>query len=237
MIVLFVGLVTISVAMIGFRRWQTGIAIQLLEGRGLSETEAKQHIAMVKQRNKIPIFADAPVIAGLNSGQQIVTTEQRNQQNQDAEYQSIYGAKSMSSPSTAAFAPPPSNIAPSGFAAQGTQYSSGLQTAAADAMAMFAEEENEEIIETNTESGVIEKVTQVVSGGIELPHQVKSKFEMEDAEVPLPSETEVENTEDTAIQKVYCPHCSANFKITIPEHDEVVVACPQCAKDFKLRFA
>ena len=77
MVALFIGLVTISVAMIGFRKWQTGIAIQLLEGRGLSELEAKQHIALVKQRNKIPIFADAPVIAGLESGQQILTSEQR----------------------------------------------------------------------------------------------------------------------------------------------------------------
>ena len=52
--------------------------------------------------------------------------------------------------SNAAFAPPPSSVAPSGFAPQATQYSAGLQTAAKDAMAMFAEEENEEIIETNT---------------------------------------------------------------------------------------
>ena len=96
MVALFIGLVTISVAMIGFRKWQTGIAIQLLEGRGLSELEAKQHIAMVKQRNKIPIFADAPVIAGLESGQQILTSEQRVQQNQDAEYQSIYGGSATS---------------------------------------------------------------------------------------------------------------------------------------------
>ena len=52
---LFLGLVTISVAMIGFRRWQTNIAIQLLQGRGLSEPEALQHIAMVKKRRKIPL--------------------------------------------------------------------------------------------------------------------------------------------------------------------------------------
>jgi hypothetical protein len=240
MVVLFVGLVTISVAMIGFRKWQTGIAIQLLEGRGLSEVEARQHIAMVKQRNKIPIFADAPVIAGIASGQEIVTSEVRNQQNQDAEYQSIYGSPTASSPSTAAFAPPQStNVPVSGFAPKPVQYGVGLQTAAADAMAMFAEEENEEIIETNTDSDVIEKVTQVVSGGIELPHQIKSKLEIGD--VPEQSSTPTMQTDekivDSAIQKVSCPHCSASFNITIPEHDEVVVACPSCTKDFKLRFA
>jgi len=106
-------------------------------------------------------------------------------------------------------------------------------------MAMFAEEENEEIIETNTDSDVIEKVTQVVSGGIELPHQIKSKLEIGD--VPEQSSTPTMQTDekivDSAIQKVSCPHCSASFNITIPEHDEVVVACPSCTKDFKLRFA
>ena len=106
-------------------------------------------------------------------------------------------------------------------------------------MAMFAEEENEEIIETNTDSEIVEKVTQVVSGGIELPHQVKSKLEMTDAKenASISSGAEEEIVEDTAIQKVSCPHCSANFNIAIPEHDEVVVACPSCNKDFKLRFA
>ena len=240
MVALFIGLVTISVAMIGFRKWQTGIAIQLLEGRGLSELEAKQHIAMVKQRNKIPVFADAPVIAGLESGQQILTSEQRAQQNQDAEYQSIYGGSATSSQSNAAFAPPPSSVAPSGFAPQATQYSAGLQTAAEDAMAMFAEEENEEIIETNTDSEVVEKVTQVLSGGIQLPHQVKAKIETQN-DLPEESTTQSkpiqEQVEDNMIQTVSCPHCSANFKITIPEHDEVIVACPSCNKDFKLRFA
>ena len=238
MVVLFVGLVTISTAMIGFRKWQTGIAIQLLEGRGLSELEARQHIAMVKQRNKIPIFADAPVIAGLESGQQILTKEQRLQQKQDDEYQSIYGA-STSSTASSAFAPPPANALTSGFAPQTTQYNVGLQTAAADAMAMFAEEENEEIIETNTDSEIVEKVTQVVSGGIELPHQVKSKLEMSDAKenASISSGAEEEFIEGPEIQKVSCPLCFANFNIAIPEHDEVVVACPSCNKDFKLRFA
>ncbi len=240
MVALFIGLVTISVAMIGFRRWQTGIAIQLLEGRGLSELEAKQHIAMVKNRNKIPIFADAPVIAGLESGQQILTSEQRAQQNQDSEYQSIYGGSGTSSQSSGAFSPPHSSFAPSGFASQSTQYSAGLQTAASDAIAMFAEEENEEIIETNTDTETIEKVTQVVSGGVELPHQVKAKLETKN---DVPEEAKVrpqpiqEQLEDSTIQMVSCPHCSANFKITIPEHDEVVVACPSCNRDFKLRFA
>ena len=106
-------------------------------------------------------------------------------------------------------------------------------------MAMFAEEENEEIIETNTDSRVTEKVTQVVSGGIELPHQIKSKLEMSDIpeQTSTPSIPSDDKSVDSEIEKVSCPHCSASFNIVIPEHDEVVVACPSCTKDFKLRFA
>ena len=239
MVAMFVGVITISVAMIGFRRWQAGIAVQLLQGRGLSEAEAKQHIAMVKQRTKIPIFADASVIAGLDSGQQIVTSEQKSQQRQDAEYQSIYGNSSNQSQASESFAPPTNMYAPSGFAPTQSQYGMGTQSAAADAMAMFAEEENEEIIETNKQEGVIEKVTKVISGGIELPHQVKSQIEVNDMEED--QHLSVESTEDFStenqnVQQVSCPLCSSNFKIEIPDVDEAIVECPTCNQDFMLRF-
>ena len=239
MVAMCVGGITISVAMIGFRRWQAGIAVQLLMGRGLSEAEAKQHIAMVKQRTKIPIFADASVIAGLDSGQQIVTSEQKSQQRQDAEYQSIYGNSSNQSQASESFAPPTNMYAPSGFAPTQSQYGMGTQSAAADAMAMFAEEENEEIIETNKQEGVIEKVTKVISGGIELPHQVKSQIEVNDMEED--QQLSVESTEDFStenqnVQQVSCPLCSSNFKIEIPDVDEAIVECPTCNQDFMLRF-
>ena len=65
MVVLFVVVITLAVAMIGYRRWQYGIAIELLEGRGLSKQESIQHIKSVKQQTNVPIFASAAVIAGL----------------------------------------------------------------------------------------------------------------------------------------------------------------------------
>ena len=237
---LFLGLVTISVAMIGFRRWQTGIAVQLLQGRGLSEAEALQHIDMVRRRGKIPLFADAPVLAGLDSGQQIVTSEQRSQQTQDAEYQSIYGAPVKQEASNAAFAPPVSIQPSPSFQTNTNDYISASQSAAADAMAMFAEEENEEIIETNTQEGVVDKVTKVVSGGVALPHQVKSEIEplnQEPEHDSLENESAVEQEDNSMIQQVACPHCPTKFNIAIPDADEAVVACPTCREDFILRFA
>ena len=238
MVAMFVGLVTISVAMIGFRRWQARIAVQLLQGRGLSEAEAKQHIAMVKQRSKVPLFADASVIAGLDSGQQIATSEQKSQQRQDAEYASIYGNSSNQSQTSETFAPRTNMYAPSGFAPTQNQFGMGTQSAAADAMAMFAEEENEEIIETNKQEGVIEKVTKVISGGVELPHQVKSQIDVSDMVEDQQSYFEAtENiTDNENIQQVSCPLCSSNFNIAIPDVDEAIVECPTCNQDFKLRF-
>ena len=260
-VALFLGLVTISVAMIGFRKWQIGIAVQLLQGRGLSESEALQHIQMVRRRGKIPLFADAPVLAGLDSGQQVVTNEQRIQQDQDAEYQSIYGAPIKQTESPAAFAPP-ATIQPSpSFVTNHNQYPSASQSAAADAMAMFAEEENQEIIETNTAADIVETVTQVVSGGIALPHQVKAEIEplnaelskdiMSEKSVDIPVEKPAENVAlsgddltvpiagsgEPVIQRVSCPHCATKFNIAIPDADEAVVACPSCGEDFMLRFA
>ena len=235
---LFLGLVTISVAMIGFRRWQTNIAVQLLQGRGLSEPEALQHIAMVKKRRKIPLFADAPVLAGLESGQEIVTSEDRAKQSLDAEYESIYGS-SDSEQSSSAFAPP-STIQPSpSFAPQFSQYASATNSAAADALAMFAEEENQEIIETNTDDRVVERVTKVVSGGVELPHRVKSDIapkEIQPVDLSDKELVEDELPSKKIIQRVSCPNCSTSFNIAIPDADEAVVACPSCTQDFIVRF-
>ena len=55
MVVLFVVVITLAVAMIGYRRWQYGIAIELLEGRGLSKQESIQHINSVKQQTGAPL--------------------------------------------------------------------------------------------------------------------------------------------------------------------------------------
>ena len=216
---------------------------------------------MVRRRGKIPLFADAPVLAGLDDGQQVVTSEQRIQQDQDSEYQSIYGAQVNQTESTAAFAPP-ATIQPSpSFVTNHNQYPSASQSAAADAMAMFAEEENQEIIETNTAADIVETVTKVVSGGIALPYQVKAEIEPLNADVKKdfssenPADIPVQNpaepiaksddnlteliaaADEPVIQQVSCPHCATKFNIAIPDADEAVVACPSCGEDFMLRFA
>jgi len=229
-VVLFVIAITMAVAMIGYRKWQYGLALELLEGRGLSQAESKQHISMVKERNKVPIFAAASIIAGLESGEKIVTKEERQEQQTQSMYQSIYGSSTQSPPQeTSGFAPTINAYAPSSFAPPQAQYSTGTQEAAAAARAMFVEEENQEIIETNTDGLTEIQTTEVISGGIELPPQAKNTL----------SATEMKETEvnvEEPIKSINCPSCSTIFKIRIPDVEEAVVGCPSCSTDFKLRF-
>lgn len=240
MVVLFVVVITLAVAMIGYRRWQYGIAIEILEGRGLSKQESVMHINSVKQETKVPIFASATVIAGLEQSVPIETSDQKAEKIKQAQYDSIYGAGSeSSSKQDSAFAPPQNAVqgaglnpltsmgATSAFAPPQQQFSSGSQTAAADAMAMFAEEENQEIIETNTVEENQLPTTRVVSGGISLPHQVKSQIE---------ETTSTQKSDNDPLMEISCPSCQYAFKIKTPNVSSAVVACPSCNKDFKLKF-
>ncbi|MFL2881786.1 MAG: hypothetical protein ACJ0CN_01275 [Candidatus Poseidoniaceae archaeon] len=233
---LFAFVVVMAVSMIGYRRWQTGIAVQLLQGRGLSEQEAKQHITMVKQKTRIPIFADAAQISGLDSNIEVTTKDSQQEQMHQAEYQSIYGGNNQAQSNTgSAFAPPANTYAPAYVSTPQPQYNTATHTAASDALAMFEEEENQEIIASVAKQDAVVKVTEVVSGGIELPFQVKSQIE-NDPEVSKPDKQIEPVVIDDAIKEVSCPLCDFSFKIRIPEVDEAIVACPSCNKDFKLRF-
>ena len=133
-VVLFVGVITMAISMIGYRRWQKNIAIELLTGRGLSQPEAEEHIRMISQRTKVPIFAPAAVIAGLKSDEQVVTSGDRVKQAEKAQYESIYGAQTQDP--NAGFAPqaqdPNAGFAPRTFASQpmNQQISQGSQAAA-----------------------------------------------------------------------------------------------------------
>ena len=237
-VVLFVGVLTMGISMIGYRRWQKNIAIELLTGRGLSESEAKQHISMVSQKMKVPIFAPAAVIAGLKSEEPVVTSGERVKQAEKAQYESIYGAQTQDP--NAGFAPqktdPNAGFAPQTFAPQPMtrQISQGSQAAANAALAMFAEDETETIIESRVSDAsqpVIE--AKVNSGGIELPQSVK-------AQIKTPESTkspEITKVVDDS-RKINCPECQHEFRIRVPKGvPQAVVACPSCNSDFGLDFS
>jgi rubrerythrin len=191
---------------------------------------------MVKQKNRIPIFADAAQISGLDSNVEVTTKESQQEQLHQAEYQSIYGGNNETQSNIgSAFAPPANTYAPAAISTPQPQYNTATHAAASDALAMFEEEENQEIIASNTEQDAVVKVTEVVSGGIELPFHVKSQIENV-PEVSKPDKQIEPVVIDEAIKEVSCPLCDFSFKIRIPEVDEAIVACPSCNKDFKLRF-
>lgn len=225
-VILFVGVLTMGVSMIGYRRWQKNLAIELLIGRGLSQPEANEHIGMVSQKMKVPIFASAAVIAGLKSEEPVVTSEDKAKQVDQARYESIYGAQTQDP--NAGFAP--QSFAPQTYAPQpvARQYSQGSQAAANDALAMFAEDETETIIESRTEQQtqpVIE--AKVNSGGIELPQSVRSQ-------IKAPEQSKV--VDDS--RQITCPECQHSFRIRVPKGiPQAVVACPKCNSDFGLDFS
>jgi len=223
-VVLFIGVIVMATLMIGYRRWQQNIAVDILVGRGISQMEAKAHIKTISQRTKVPIFASAAVIAGVESNEPIITSEQKAQQSQQAQYDSIYGDSTTKDPN-AGFAP--SNFAPQRMTMT-NQVSQGSQDAAADALAMFAEEETETIIEAKSEQHVETIIeTRVNSGGIELPQKIKSQVSLQ------VSEKVVDDT-----RAINCPTCQFGFKIRVPKGvSEAVVACPSCNSDFGLEFA
>ena len=237
-VVLFVGVITMAISMIGYRRWQKNIAIELLTGRGLSQPEAEEHIRMISQRTKVPIFAPAAVIAGLKSDEQVVTSGDRVKQAEKAQYESIYGAQTQDP--NAGFAPqaqdPNAGFAPRTFASQpmNQQISQGSQAAADAALEMFAEDETESIIESRVSDEsqpVIED--KVNSGGIELPQSVKSQIKKSDSTKSL----EVSKVIDDSRQ-INCPECQHEFRIRVPKGvPQAVVACPACNSDFGLDFS
>ncbi|MDP6333891.1 MAG: hypothetical protein QF479_04570 [Candidatus Poseidoniaceae archaeon] len=237
-VVLFVGVLTMGISMIGYRRWQKNIAIELLTGRGLSESEAKQHISMVSQKMKVPIFAPAAVIAGLKSEEPVVTSGDRVKQAEKAQYESIYGAQTQDP--NAGFAPqktdPNAGFAPQTFAPQPMtrQISQGSQAAANAALAMFAEDETETIIESRVSDAsqpVIE--AKVNSGGIELPQSVKAQIKTPESTKSPEITKEVDDS-----RKINCPECQHGFRIRVPKGaPQAVVACPSCNSDFGLDFS
>ena len=226
LMVLFIGTLTMGIALVGHRRWQHGIAVDLLVGRGLSELEAKAHIAQVIDSRKTPMFAPAVVLAGLDLSE-VTSSAVKEEEAKAAELESIYGSNVSTQP-TSAFAPPTAVPA----------FSAGSQAAAADAMALL----NDETPQTTPapQAAMQEFVTDLMpaeapqtvvkSGGIQLPSSVVSKPAATEAE-PTSTPASPEPAVDTSTRRT-CQACGAEFSVTLPEGiAQAVVACPSCNTD------
>ena len=227
-VVLFIGVVTMGIALLGHRRWQNGIAKDLLIGRGLNGTEAKAHMATVASTRKIPLFSSAIILAGLDGGE-VQSTSSKVEDAKAAEMTAIYGSAPMEqAPLTSSFAPP--------TVTQQT-ISQGSQAAAADAMALFNDDEisvsaPQPIAETTPESvnelyPTTPPKTIVQSGGVSLPEGI-----MTPSTKSVPELTQPLTPSEPVPQNVTCQGCSNVFTIRVPVGaNTVVAACPSCSLD------
>ena len=227
LVVLFIGTLTMSVALLGHRRWQNGIAKELLIGRGLNEVEAEAHMATVASTRKIPLFSSAIVLAGLDVGE-VQSTSSKVEDQKAAEMAAIYGTQPNGQASqTSSFAPP---------VLTQQAISQGSQAAAADAMALFNDDapatSPEPVTETTQTSEGIDELyptapvqTVVKSGGVSLPEGMA-------ASKPVPELIQSTTTPEPVSKQVTCQGCSTAFTIRIPGGaNAVVVACPSCSLD------
>ena len=226
LVVLFIGTLTMGVALIGHRRWQNGIAKDLLIGKGLSNAEAIAHLATVASTRKIPLFSPAVVLAGFDAGE-VHSTSAKAEEAKAAEMAAIYGSSSPEQASQE------SSFAPPSFAQQ--TLSQGSQAAAADAMALFNDESPSSFTQpvAQTSEGVNELYpsapiqTVVKSGGVSLPEGITTP-----SSKPVPELAQAPPVSEPAPHQIKCQGCSTVFAILIPVGaNAVVVACPTCSQD------
>ena len=224
-VVLFIFVVTLSISFIGYRRWQSSIAVGLLTGRGLSEPEAKAHMGMVRQSQKLPLFAKAIQLAGLDVGE-VVTRDQQEQARKEAELQSIYGSGEVEEIPQAQFAPK-------------REISQASSQAAAEAAALFFDDAPPapavETIAQDPDDALLQELGSMNEnppmapqlGGIQLPENMAPP-----AEIPEPAPEIVEEEAPSNLLKGSCNSCSLKFQVPMPAGvNEAIVVCPSCSEE------
>lgn len=166
-LILFIVAITSAVAILGHRRWQSGIATQLLQGRGLSEAEIIVHLAAVKQTKALPLFASAIQLAGLDSGE-VQSDADKESAQKEAELQAIYGSE----------ASPNQGFAATSSFANAPQMSAGSLSSAAQAAALLQEDDSPQPVAQTTQPTQTAQQTTVSatvkSGGVALPQSVSA---------------------------------------------------------------
>ena len=103
-LMVFVLLIFGGASVFGYGVWQRRLAFDLLLNRGLSEDEARGHMAMIAQRTKLSPISSAEAYAGLDQGE-VVPADEREKAARQAEMDAIYGSNNDMEQTTA-YAPP-----------------------------------------------------------------------------------------------------------------------------------
>jgi len=187
--------------------------------------EARAHISMVKQTQRLPLFAKAVQIAGLESGADVVSQQEQEIARKEAELQSIYG--SANEPE----ATPQAQFAPR------MQMSQASSQAANEAAALFFDDEPalapkqtvandfDELLEPQTKAS-----PKPSAAGIELPESVTPPSE----EPPAKTEEPVieQPSADVNLLRGACSGCGLEFQVPMPiDVKEAIVICPSCSSE------
>jgi hypothetical protein len=212
--------------MIGYRRWQSGIALKLLTDRGLPKNEAVNHLSMVKRTQRLPLFASAVQLAGLDSGTDVASEQEKEQARKEAELQSIYGS------SDEPMVVPQAQFAPS------MQLSQASTQAANEAAALFFDDEPKASTAAppedddfaallNSKAPEPQPSTKPSASGIELPQALEQVTES-----PMIEEEPAPADEDVNLLKGTCSNCSLEFQVPMPIGvKEAIVICPSCSSE------
>ena len=236
---------------VGYRTVQRGKARGLLVARGLSDDEARAHMALVAQRRRLSFRATPEQHAGLDEGE-VQPQAERERAAKEAEMQAIYGASTPTADPNLAFAPPPqvassmsaasSQVANEAAALLVEEGSFTSSSATSDALETFYDTNDDDDLPSgagsasqpdnaNTQASTTAgSETQLVHGGVALPEGVASAPEATpNAPSPPPAPQPV-------TVRHACSTCSAVFEVDVPAGlDEAVVACPSCDMDQTVR--
>ena len=232
----------------GYGVWQRRLAFDMLLNRGLDEDEARGHMAMVAQRTSLPLFASAVSYAGLDQGE-VVSAEEREAAQRQAEIDAIYGSSNEVDPA-AAFAPTAYTQAP---------LSEASSAAAAEAAALLSEGVTSTFTDVATTSdplnALMDEAPEQVSGGVALPGDLPTSAPASPSNIALPVDLPVDvqaATEDAvgsppmlpppasapptvpppSLLRHTCSSCGALFELDLPSGvNSAIIACPSCGHD------
>ena len=236
---------------VGYRTVQRSKARGMLVARGLSDEEARAHMALVAQRRRLSFRATPEQHAGLDEGD-VQPQAERERAAKEAEMQAIYGASTPTADPNLAFAPPPqvassmsgasSQVANEAAALLAEEGSFTSSSATSDALEAFYDANDGEALPSGEDSApqadnanpqattTSGSETQLVHGGVALPEGVAS----------APKATSSAPSPPPAPQPVTvrhaCSACSAVFEVDVPAGlDEAIVECPSCDMDQTVR--
>ena len=182
-------------------------------------------MTMVRQSQKLPVFAKAIQLAGLDVGE-VVTQDQQEQARKEAELQSIYGSGEVEEIPQAQFAPK-------------REISQASSQAAAEAAALFFDDAPPapaiDKIAQDPDDALLQELESLnkkpaqtpQSGGIQLPENMAPV-----QETSAPIQEVVEEAEPSNLLKGSCNSCSLKFQVPMPAGvNEAIVVCPACSEE------